>query len=59
MKRLRGHLVKKEKEKRNSQGKDLRTCDENSQGVDLSTLKQTARDRTQEPSKNQWKGGEF
>ena len=32
------------------------TFDENSQGGDLSTQKQTARDRTKELSKNQWKG---
>ena len=50
---------KREKEKRNSQGKEPRTFDENSQGGDLSTVKQTARERTQEPSKNQLKGGVF
>ena len=36
---------KREKEKRNSQGKEPRTFDENSQGGDLSTVKQTARER--------------
>ena len=33
--------------------------DGNSQGGDLGTLKQIARERTQEPLKNQLKGGEF
>ena len=51
--------AKKEKEKSNSQGKDPRTFDVNSQGGDLGTSqKQTARVRTQELSKNQSKGGE-
>ena len=46
-------FCKEEKEKRNSQGKDPRTFDGNSDGEDLSTLKQTASERTQEPFKNQ------
>ena len=40
-----------QEEKRNSQGKDPRTLNENSQGGVSSTLKLTARERTQEPLK--------
>ena len=36
--RLRELVAKKEKEKRNSQGKDPRTFEGNSQGGDLGTL---------------------
>ena len=58
-------MCKSQIEEGNSQGKDPRTFQENSQGGDLSTpktnsqLKHTARERTQEPSKNQLKGGDF
>ena len=62
---------RKRKEKRNRQGKEPRTFDENNQVGDLSTLerssqgedsvplKQTARERIQETSEIQSKGGEF
>ena len=49
-------LCKDQKEKKNSQGKDPRTFEENRQGGVL--LIQTARERTQEPLQNQWEGGE-
>ena len=55
MKRLKGPLVKKKKE--TARETAPRTFDEHSQGGTLALLKQTARERTQEPSKNQWKGG--
>ena len=44
--------------KENSQGKDPRTFDENSQGRDLAALEQTATVTALEPSKSQWKYGE-
>ena len=47
------------KEMRNSQGEDPRTFEENRQGGYLGTPKQSARERTQVPSKNQLKGGWF
>ena len=44
--RVEGTFCKEEKEKRNSQGQDPRTFDENSQGGDLSTPKTNSQGST-------------
>ena len=50
---------KKEKEKRNNQGKDQGPLMKIAKVVKPVHLKQRAKERTQEPSKNQLKGGGF
>ena len=57
--RVEGTFSKEEKEKRNSQGKDQRTFDENSQGRDLSTLEGNSQSKDPRTFEENRQGGDL